>query len=591
MIAKLKAREMSTFVPNRKWLQLTSSLHFVLAVITAKTMDSGEYTWNVDKTTLQQMKQSSNKQRFMSPTFEIAGLSWRIEAYPNGRKTEFEGCFSVFLKSVHMPVEWDYIECCYRMQCIELMTGYTKYREFRKAKGSGWSKDAMLLSEIQTLNSLTFTIEISIHRIVLKEDKRIFYERDIVASHQAVGWRIDQELLRKLKSAHIGKDFISDIYGGMYCCNLQRRESHYAFYLILCALPTGERSVNVSCTVDIVAKGIDFEKQINGSWTRELTIAGSGGTDAYGKKEIMSIQDIMKSDSLIFNINITVNDDQKAIDHWNQIAQRQDNDDEKNESNISNVHKTDSNEQSNERFLLMKARIDSLESAIESLSSSVRGLTTKMEQVTPMITALDTLEQKLNRNHKQSMAIQEQAAEAMQSKFDEMQHHITSIDSKLKEVQKRTDGKFRRQSESNQSQSAEVLAMMNQLKEEVAALKKAQNQGDEELKEETEEMKLKKWMEDEVKLPQYFALLKENGFEDLDGVQDLTENDLREMGIEKMGHRRKIIKFVSKLKVANNQSVSMQEHHIPVAAAAYSFGVAQPAKIDAEGPNLVDTGR
>ena len=230
---------------------------------------------------------------------------------------------------------------------------------------------------------------------------------------------------------------------------------------------------------------------------------------------------------------------------------------------------------------LIKARIDSLESAMESINSKLM--------------ALDTFETKLNQNNKQSMAVQEQAAKAVQSKFDEMQRHITSIDSKLKEVQKRTDGKFRRQSESNQSQSVEILAMMNKLKEEVAVLKEAHNQGDEELKEETEEMKLKKWMEEEVKLPQYFELLKEDGFDDLESVQDVADDDLKAMGIDKTGHRKKILKFVAKLKAANNPAVSIpssivQQGHIPVAAAAYSFGVAQPAKVDAEGPNLVDTG-
>ena len=106
-------------------------------------------------------------------------------------------------------------------------------------------------------------------------------------------------------------------------------------------------------------------------------------------------------------------------------------------------------------------------------------------------------------------------------------------------------------------------------------------------------------MEDEVKLPQYFELLKEAGFDDLESVQDVTEDDLEAMGINKTGHRRKIIKFVTKLKAKNNpfiplaaaQSSSPKQHAPAAAAAAYSFGVAEPAKIYAEGPNVVDTAR
>ena len=540
------------------------------------TMDSGSYTWNVDEITLQQMKDSKNKRQFSSPTFDIAGLTWCLQAYPNGNAKEKEGSFELFVKSIHMPSDWDHIECCIKSECNESLSRYLTYRPYKKGESRGWPKKTMLFSEVKTLNSISFTIQIFVHRIVLKQDNRVFYERDIVASHQSAVWNIDNTVLVKLKSAHTGKTFYSEIYGGMYCFYLQRKEEHFAFYLRLCALPKGRRKVDLSWAAELNAKGDDFEKIYTRSWSKELTINGSGDNN-YGNHYFLPIDDLMKSDQLIFSINITAKDEQKAIDHWNQLAQRQDNDDEKNENNILNVHNADDNEQSEERFLLMKARIDSLESAMESVSSSIKAMSTK-----------------LNQNNKQSIALQEQAAKATQSKFDQMQSHITSIDSKLKEVQKRTDGKFRRQSESNQSQSVEILAMMNQLKEEMAALKEAQNQGDEELKEETEEMKLKKWMEEEVKLPQYFDLLKENGFEDLDGVQDLTDNDLREMGIEKMGHRRKIIKFVSKLKATNTEPVQIQptaqQYHVPVAAAAYSFGVAQPAKVDAEGPNLVDTG-
>ena len=236
--------------------------------------------------------------------------------------------------------------------------------------------------------------------------------------------------------------------------------------------------------------------------------------------------------------------------------------------------------------MLMHARIDSLETAMQSVSTSLRAVVSK----------LDLLEQRVNRINKQSASIQLQSAMTTQSDMNELRQYSTSMDSTLKEVQKQTDGKFRGQSESNESKSVKILAMVNQLKKEMRALREAQNPGDEELKEETEEMKLKKWMEDEVKLPQYFELLKEDGFDDLESVQDVTEDDLKAMGINKTGHRRKIIKFVTKLKATNNPLVAVQssapEQHAPAAAAAvYSSGVAESAKIYAEGPNVVDTAR
>ena len=171
-----------------------------------------------------------------------------------------------------------------------------------------------------------------------------------------------------------------------------------------------------------------------------------------------------------------------------------------------------------------------------------------------------------------------------------------SIDSKLTEVQQRTNSNLRRNSENNQSQSVEILAQMAKMREEIIALKVAQeNQGgDEELKEETEEEKLRKWMENEVKLPRYFHVLKENGFEDMESVLDLTLNEMKEMGIDKMGHRKRIMKHIAKLQAANNpmvpEKVSVPQQQVP--AAAYSFGAAPAlnAKVDVEGANVVDTG-
>ena len=56
------------------------------------------------------------------------------------------------------------------------------------------------------------------------------------------------------------------------------------------------------------------------------------------------------------------------------------------------------------------------------------------------------------------------------------------------------------------------------------------------------ESKVKEWLTNEVKLPQYFVALKGDGFDDMESVQDVTEDDLKAIGIDKTGHRRKILK-------------------------------------------------
>ena len=104
-------------------------------------MDSGSYTWNVDQLTLRQMKDSKNDRKFLSPTFDIAGLTWRVEAYPNGYTKKKEGSFDVFVTSIHMPSDWDYIECCIKFECHESLSGYSRYGSYKKSDSYGWPKN------------------------------------------------------------------------------------------------------------------------------------------------------------------------------------------------------------------------------------------------------------------------------------------------------------------------------------------------------------------------------------------------------------------------------------------------------------------
>ena len=52
------------------------------------------------------------------------------------------------------------------------------------------------------------------------------------------------------------------------------------------------------------------------------------------------------------------------------------------------------------------------------------------------------------------------------------------------------------------------------------------------------------WFRDTLKLPQYLELFVSQGFDGLDTMSDLTDFHLRELGIDKMGHRMKILKAV-----------------------------------------------
>ena len=65
-----------------------------------------------------------------------------------------------------------------------------------------------------------------------------------------------------------------------------------------------------------------------------------------------------------------------------------------------------------------------------------------------------------------------------------------------------------------------------------------------------ERQKLKRWLTDKVKLPEYFELFIENGVEDLCTVQLLDEESLRGIGMDKIGHRLKMIHHIEALKTS-----------------------------------------
>ena len=63
---------------------------------------------------------------------------------------------------------------------------------------------------------------------------------------------------------------------------------------------------------------------------------------------------------------------------------------------------------------------------------------------------------------------------------------------------------------------------------------------------------MKRWLQNKVKLPQYIDNLVSNGFDDLDLVKEIQMEDLQEIGVDLLGHRRKIITEVGRLNNNNN---------------------------------------
>ena len=68
------------------------------------------------------------------------------------------------------------------------------------------------------------------------------------------------------------------------------------------------------------------------------------------------------------------------------------------------------------------------------------------------------------------------------------------------------------------------------------------------------EEEVKRWLNN-LKLEQYTQIFFDEGYEDMDTIiNGITENDLLEMGINKRGHRKKIIISIQRLKHKENDN-------------------------------------
>ncbi len=80
------------------------------------------------------------------------------------------------------------------------------------------------------------------------------------------------------------------------------------------------------------------------------------------------------------------------------------------------------------------------------------------------------------------------------------------------------------------------------MEQDVAAMLQSPGNEEEATSPLTEEERVQKWLKEVVKLPEYYQLLIQQGFDELDCIKDVTKEDLVAMGIDKVGHQRRILK-------------------------------------------------
>ena len=119
--------------------------------------------------------------------------------------------------------------------------------------------------------------------------------------------------------------------------------------------------------------------------------------------------------------------------------------------------------------------------------------------------------QNLNNNQQSDL---QQNVENMQNKINQMQNMMINLQTHLMEDD--DDDNKREESKSDNEETPETAEFYE-------------------------------WLENVVKLPQYFDVFIKNGFEDLESICDITKDELTQINITKLGHQKKIIREIQKL--------------------------------------------
>jgi len=85
---------------------------------------------------------------------------------------------------------------------------------------------------------------------------------------------------------------------------------------------------------------------------------------------------------------------------------------------------------------------------------------------------------------------------------------------------------------------------------------------------------VRKWMRDNVRLPEYSEMFVESGFDRMDNVRRLSLADLGSMGITKVGHKKAIMAAISGLKEQSPGAPVAVAYPLSSPVAAYQYSQA-----------------
>ena len=312
-------------------------------------MDSGSYEWKIEGEKLLAMKKSKRKQEFVS-VFKMCELNWRISACPNGSGNNDEGSFDVYLKLISLHKAWNHILICRRTHCPQLQISRTATYEYdHKHKNWGWSTNTMHQSQIQDLDELTIITTITILKIVLNDNNKILYQKDIIAPlNKKIEWNINKEIFNKMIMTKNGNLYETHIFDDIWCLGLypngykSASKGFCCVRLALCGLSANISKVTVNYKYQLLFQAKDDQKIYHQNNTDHFDL----DKDYYWNTELkqLTFDEFKQYESLTITCDIIIidkydmNGNSASLLKWSQFAKDQDSKQEKAHHTIEGNH-------------------------------------------------------------------------------------------------------------------------------------------------------------------------------------------------------------------------------------------------------------
>eukprot|EP01083_Nonionella_stella_P306423 1073257_1 len=213
-----------------------------------KMFGLNSFVWHIDDLKLMKQILSARKDMFRSDLFQIAKLNWKIELFPNG----LHGV-GIRVSLLGMPFSWESIFSQLHIECPQIQNKMVFTHSYNKPKSRGFHISSFDDLKASCDKALTFVITIHMARITLKEDNKILFQMrtNKYKRKTQLQWKIDEEMMKKLKSFDKGKGICSDILNDIWCLKLypngmwDTKEGDVLIGLDLCGFPPNVSKMSV----------------------------------------------------------------------------------------------------------------------------------------------------------------------------------------------------------------------------------------------------------------------------------------------------------------------------------------------------------